>query len=278
MRAMLLFAAVIYLASLLFVTVVVLSVGKQNQPQPGQSYWETASNPNGPPATPAGPQQGSPIKAETSNPKQAAAPQEAKPFLTHGEWIMGILTLVYVLISFFGLRAIEKQGDIAKGTAKAALLTAQAVINAERAWLDIDFVPVRPGESGVHHFRVSNHGKSPGFVTGRLLGRGYWDKTVTEIPLGSTGTVTPEKLPLYNIIPPNTLTPINILTFDVAQNSPGEEGQSVTYHGHLTYRDIFKQEHRTEIVYKFHSSGTFLEPLPKYSRYITKTEQGEEID
>jgi hypothetical protein len=186
--------------------------------------------------------------------------------------IAGIITAIYTL------RTIRQQTRSTEKSAKAALLNAQAVINAERAWLDIDLLPVRPGESGLYCFRVWNHGKTPGFVTGRLLGRGYWDEDVSEIPPGSTGTVTPEKLPLYNIIAPNTAAPINILTFDVVKWPQGEEGQFVTYHGQLMYKDIFKQEHRTEIVYRLHRSSLFLEHLPKYTRYITKTEQGEEAN
>lgn len=182
------------------------------------------------------------------------------------------------LAGLFSIWVLWRQTNIAQRSADAAFMSARAVINAERAWLDIDLIPVLPAESGIYHLRASNHGKTPGFVTEWLLGRGYWDKDVGDIPVGFAGTVTPEKLPIYNIIPANTMSPINIFRFDVANYPAGEDGQFVTYHGQLSYKDIFKQEHRTEIVYRFHPASRFLEPLPKYTRYVTKTEHGEETD
>src|SRR5580704_8606623 len=86
--------------------------------------------------------------------------QGSQPFLTHGEWIMGTLTAIYVGITGFyawvshkTLRAIERQAkdqadagaeqmrlahgaaDAAQKSASAALLNAQALISAERPWI-----------------------------------------------------------------------------------------------------------------------------------------------
>jgi hypothetical protein len=276
---------------LLFI-LVLASVGiahaipeQQNKPQTNQSDSKNIPEQTKPAAsggTEDRPHSGGPSSPEKENGADDKANQSdwcekiISPLISN--WPLVVVAIWGICIAVRTLKPTKIAAQAAQKSADAALLNAQAVINSERAWLDIDFLPVRPGESGLYYFRVSNHGKTPGFVTGWLLGRGYWDKGVSEIPLGSTGTSTPEKLPLYNIIPPNTPTPINILTFDVVTYPPGEEGQFVTYHGQLMYRDIFKQEQRTEIVYRFHRSSLFLEPLPKYTRYITKTEQGEEAN
>lgn len=192
-------------------------------------------------------------------------------------WYLGA-TIAGVGGAIVGIIVLICQTKATKKAADAALRNAQVVINSERAWLDIDLIPVAPGRSGDHYLRVSNHGKTPGFVTGWVLGRGYWNRK-EEILLGSIGNApTPDKKSLHNMIPANTPGPITLLNFDVAKYPPGEGWQFATYHGHLTYRDIFKQEHRTEVVYRFVAAANFLDPMPEYTRYITKTEKGEETD
>ncbi len=168
----------------------------------------------------------------------------------------------------------EQTDQIIEATKKnvdAALLNAQSVINAERAWIDIDLSPVQAGASH-YAFRVTNHGKSPAFVTEWLLGRAYWNGNIGDIPVGFTGHVTPERHPLDNLVPASW-KPMSITNFDVRRYPPGEEGQIVTYHAHVCYRDIFSQEHRTELVCLFHRNSGYLEQLPRYTRYVTKTEK-----
>ncbi len=98
---------------------------------------------------------------------------ESRPFLTHGEWVMGILTLIYVGISFFGLRAIKRQAEIAEKAANAADKSADAVIKIERPWL-----LVTTADRWAEHFnrnspqeqtmaavwRFKNFGKTPAFI------------------------------------------------------------------------------------------------------------------
>lgn len=86
--------------------------------------------------------------------------------------------------------------------------------------------------------------------------------------------------PTYEIISPSSDL-IEIIKFDVAHFSHGKDGRIVTYHGHITYKDIFGQEHRTEIAYLLHwwTDGDIpkstLIHLPKYSRYATITKADE---
>jgi hypothetical protein len=72
------------------------------------------------------------------------------------------------------------------------------------------------------------------------------------------------------------------LNFDIAVYSQGEDGQSVTYHAHVSYKDIFGQEHRTELVYSLKTPAgdttARLEHIPRYTRYVTKTKDGEKAN
>jgi hypothetical protein len=121
-------------------------------------------------------------------------------WLTHGEWVMAILTGiyvlftgVYVLIAYFTLRAIHRQADIAEAQSRDALATAttaekaavaardsaDAVMNAERPWilvsdacLDSEFVRHSDDPEGelvphfVVKFTITNVGKTPAIVHG----------------------------------------------------------------------------------------------------------------
>jgi hypothetical protein len=60
------------------------------------------------------------VKTETAEAKQQAPKEEAKPFLTHAEWVMASLTLAYVIISLGGFIAIKRQAKIAELAANAA--------------------------------------------------------------------------------------------------------------------------------------------------------------
>jgi hypothetical protein len=199
-----------------------------------------------------------------------------------------VLTAILVLIGSCTFIAIWIQAIETKKAARAALLNAQAVINAERAWLDIGFSPVQFGAT-IYCFYVFNLGKTPAFITERLLGRGYWSTGENyDVPIGFPGHVESERVKnLYDIVPPTimpekpTLQDIvrhQITTFDTTHWGRGGEGQSVTYHGHVSYRDIFGQEHRTEVVYKLTPESGHLKILPKYTRYVTKTKDGEKVN
>jgi hypothetical protein len=173
--------------------------------------------------------------------------------------------------------AAKDNAAAAKDNADAALLNARTVINAERAWVDIHLF--RAGGTK-YEFRVTNLGKSPAFITGWVLGRGYWDNGIEIIPVGHPGHHT-ESAITYNILPVKE-EPTCILNFDVASYPPGGNGQSVTYHGHVTYKDIFGQDHRTELVYRLQQplgeTSVRLVNLPKFTRYVTKTKDGEKTN
>ncbi len=98
--------------------------------------------------------------------------------LTHGEWVMGTLTLIYVVISFFGLRAIKKQADI-------ALSNTNALMSSERAWVIVDLGWPNGAEQGTLGTSVSfgveswsvfvvitcrNQGRTPAWIVERRMG------------------------------------------------------------------------------------------------------------
>jgi hypothetical protein len=109
----------ILLITLCFNLIFVPLVGQQNQPKARETDRKAAEKQGNPPqpSVPLEVHVSGPVKVEATQPKQQAAKEEPKPFLTHGEWVMGILTLIYVGITFFGLRAINRQAGIAQEAA-----------------------------------------------------------------------------------------------------------------------------------------------------------------
>jgi hypothetical protein len=116
------------------------------------------------------------------------------------------------------LSVIEAQSKDTGKAATAALKNAQAIVNAERAWIDIEMLPVNPPPDGLakreYNLQVFNRGKTPGYIVDWVIGVGcqeldfplhnFTEGMLTQI--GSEG--------VRRFIPPNQ--PINELaTFDL---------------------------------------------------------------
>jgi hypothetical protein len=170
--------------------IVILScvaVASPGTPQDHSSTAKTESN--------TSPQRPVTFVDNSSHRAQAERPPE-KPNKAEApiEWANWALVAVG-LLTFYAVwkqakettRATQAMRDsipLQKKSADAALANAQAVINAERAWVDITLH--RMGMT-TYEFRVTNVGKSPAFLTAQSLGRGYWPKDVEEIPIGHPG-------------------------------------------------------------------------------------------
>lgn len=70
-------------------------------------------------------------------------------------------TLAYVIVSYYTLRKIAEQAEIAVKSANAALLNAQAVINSERPWLVIKIERGTQLAGGPFQFVAVNQGRTP---------------------------------------------------------------------------------------------------------------------
>ena len=136
--------------------------------------------------------------------KQGPSGQEPQPFLTHAEWIMAILTAIYVGITGFyawvsrkTLDAIERQAkdqsetgaeqiklaheaaDTAQKSASAALLNAQALINAERPWI---IVVVKENGEGDFTFSARNYGRTPAEIVSFSSEITFVEEDIQDLP------------------------------------------------------------------------------------------------
>src|SRR5437762_1999903 len=120
------------------------SIGQQDTPEAKHQKKESKNQAVEPPPTTTTPEvrPGTPASTPTPQAKEQAIKPELKPFLTHGEWVIGSLTAIYVLISYFSFTAIKRQAHIAeqaataaKDAARAAERNTDALINIERPFL-----------------------------------------------------------------------------------------------------------------------------------------------
>ena len=124
-------------------------------------------------------QVGAPHESSNAGGEQTKTDQEARPWLTHGEWVMSGLTFIYVgLTAFYAwtshktLKALEGQGTHAKGEAEAhnaqflqQLKVSQdgvtALMNAEQAILAVSSADRGfDGTQNYFKYSVMNSGKT----------------------------------------------------------------------------------------------------------------------
>lgn len=96
-------------------------------------------------------------------------------------------------IAWDTLDDIKQQTVNAKTAADAALLNAQAIINAERAWIDMELLPVNPPQGSSDDFvakrecklQIINRGRTPAYVLSWTIGVGCPGvKSIHEFHLG----------------------------------------------------------------------------------------------
>jgi hypothetical protein len=158
------------------------SSGPQNKTKKNQDKGASLTNPHEPILLVRESPPTSTVQSKAEYEQRPPA-QEPKPFLSHAEWIMAILTAIYVLITAFyalvshkTLDAIERQAEdqaktsaeqiklaheaaeAAQKSASAALLNAQAMISAERPWI---VVVAHENGKGDFTFNARNYGRTP---------------------------------------------------------------------------------------------------------------------
>jgi len=92
--------------------------------------------------------------------------------------LLTVAGVIGIIVAICTLRTLEKQAEAAKISADAAKLNAQAVINSERAWIEIDLgapEPEEPDENGDDDYsrysiQVENRGRTVAHIKDCLIG------------------------------------------------------------------------------------------------------------
>jgi hypothetical protein len=121
------------------------SISSQDKTKPEKPQGESRSQPSAPQPPSSIVQQniGTPDGTNSSRTTQQETKPEARPFMTHGEYVISFITTVYVIIAFFTFMAIRRQAHIAQQGA-------DALIASERAWVTVT-VDWSQGHEGIFH-------------------------------------------------------------------------------------------------------------------------------
>jgi hypothetical protein len=180
----------------------------------------------------------------------------------------GFFTMLLTGIAVFQLGLFYRQLSLMRGSlaeaksatlaateaATAAKLNAEAVINAERAYLWPGFPTCSPqpdGNSVLWHISLLNTGRTPGMV------KSIHYALLTE-PDFNTGLVTHTKYDgMHDVVLPNT--PGSERRTGLSQLVVGEPKISC---GYVVYSDIFGNTHKQGWKHRLHHDSRESEPLP----------------
>ncbi len=225
----------------------------------------------------------------------SAALTESKPFLTHGEWVMSILTFIYVVISAGSLWAIRKQAKIADKAAQAALINAQAVIATERAlvvpklyplgrkktdgrWYREDGTPYTTeetllGKHMLHALRITNVGRTPAHILSFQIGYTCLLEGVTDISPDTSDDLVERSEFDYLLAGGQTiemLAPVDILEKMASSwTEIRERKKTAIFRGWVKYRHIFSEteECQSDYCYDFSVDSERLSSVGRHTHY-----------
>jgi hypothetical protein len=205
--------------------------------------------------------------------------QTSVPWYQKPEWIAVVLTGVYVgctayyvVVTHRMLGQIASQAETAKDSAKAALLTANVAINAERAWIGVWFENIsnKRDREALYSINVTNRGRTPARITAYTLGD----------PNGSpTHPPQPKVTPVDVWMNPQDTK--NIGNFDVFDTVDAEvwqevrtQGRCVVFFGWIEYRAIIdkreagdEKTHRTLFRWDWDARNSVLREHPPSTYY-----------
>ncbi|HZQ23606.1 MAG TPA: hypothetical protein VFA89_12500 [Terriglobales bacterium] len=191
----------------------------------------------------------------------------------HTDVFLDALTLAYVVVSVFLLLAVGRQNDTAKEAAKAALISAKALMNSERAWLmvTLEWIPgvgKRSVQQGPKYLLVrakcSNDGKTPAWIT-EMRARYMVLRHGESLP--SSPDYVAAKLIQSTLEPIGTQQPIVRDLSLPTEDSCGIEDKEIVY-GVVQYLDAFGEKRETRFAYQL-TVGDELERLsglPEYNQ------------
>lgn len=246
----------------------------KNQPQ-------SAKAPSPPPAPSAVNQQTAPAQEDraSDNPKSYLSRLFSPENLPNiGLVIAGI---VGIFIALRTLKTIERQTKATEDAAEAALLSAKALLDAERPWLSVT-VEQTKGSAPLYRFSVKNLGRTPAMVIGTSTVRVVCEALpeVAEYPDGMSAVESArEESGEARLLAPDESW--RFIAMDMSGLEPGwplgqlafddlKAGKrNFFYFGKVQYRDVFAPAvlHETHFCYIYKLADFLPFSKPGYNRY-----------
>jgi hypothetical protein len=166
-------------------------------------------------------------------------------------WIGGIAAMLASIAGLFTLGILKEQGRVGLLAAEAAKQSAQAVVDAERAWLVMGFVKTNNTDTGAlseFAFTCRNPGKTPATV--KRIDMGYSvikDPLDLPVPLREED-INPIKLPDRAFIVSTDSFPIRaeLKPEEILFDKKGTGSLIVVFYGRVVYHDVFNSQEPRE--------------------------------
>jgi hypothetical protein len=179
-------------------------------------------------------------------------------------WILAAFAIVAAIIALLTLRAIKREEKGVKTIGEAARLNAQAVINAERAWIQVELgapdfrLQTLTGNNGVGvlNWSITNTGRTPARLV-EIAARYSLIRSLNRIPEEPKYEGDLEKIPLYGkLLAPKEsfwsfqeLEPSHITQDDLTTITRGE--RTLFVYGYVIYLDVFDAHHELGFCYYY---------------------------
>jgi hypothetical protein len=244
------------LAILLFVLPISsISVASQNKPEANRRPENTDTRQGAPQSQSPTVQVniGTPSEAITGQAAKQETKAEPRPFMTHGEWVLSVITAIYVLISYRTLRAIRKSSE--------RQLRAYVLPESAGIYDGTTVTPPQQGRANIPGIAmlIKNSGQTPAYNVISWL-----QLAVVAVRDEYMLTVPPLTQNFPNTLGANG-TFSKALWFD-RQLTAGEiadivSGVKAIYvYGRIEYRDTFKKKHFSN--FRLHYTNADFPPQP----------------
>jgi hypothetical protein len=193
--------------------------------------------------------------------------QEAFAPATWSNWVLVGITLGATIAAFWTLRLLGKQTEV-------ALLSSQAVINSERAWVEISLGPrwstkepeTKLCDSMKHSVLITNHGRTVARVESYSIS---CDAVEGSFSMDKLHHQTRN----FNVLL-GAGESANLAILDINDlpdwDSIENQSKTGTYHILVRYRDVLdrRQKHETSGIFVYNTRSENLDRLSLYNLYL----------
>jgi hypothetical protein len=189
--------------------------------------------------------------------------------------------IVGIFIALRTLKTIDRQTKATEDAAEAALLSAKALLDAERPWLSVTVEQMK-GSAALYQFSVKNLGRTPAMVIGTSVVRVVCE-ALPEIPeypdgmsavesareeSGEVRLLAPDETWKFAAVDMSGIEP-GWLLGQFAFNDLKSGKRDFFYFGKVQYRDVFAPAvlHETHFCYIYKLADFLPFSKPGYNRY-----------
>ncbi len=196
--------------------------------------------------------------------------------------VLMVAAVIGIFVAWSTLNDIKVQTQNAKASADAALLSAQAVVSSERAWLIVEDLTVQPlveltNERTKIQFtlRFKNEGRTPCWITEKRICFQMVERLPDEPFFDGTSLAfnNPEEEPVgvarHSLLAGELVcNGVHLMVLETPGDEHAFKGNIPVLYGLIKYRDPFSGDRKTFFGFQFKSRGRELIHSPAYNKNV----------